>query len=95
MISFVTLSAATELNFFSGVAKITAGEEGEYAMGRDDRLTPEERARIAEIQDLLIDRYVEQEEVRDKGDNARAKEIRLEIKELQREKEKIKEWATT
>jgi hypothetical protein len=64
-------------------------------MGQNDRLTPEERARITEIQEFLIDRYVEQNEALEKGDNVRAKEIGLEIKELQREKEKIKEWATT
>jgi len=62
-------------------------------MGQNDRLTPEEQARITEIQDSLIDRYVEQNEALEKGDNVRAKEIGLEIKELQREKEKIKEWA--
>ena len=62
-------------------------------MGQNDRLTPEERARITEIQEFLIDRYVEQNEALEKGDNVRAKEIGLEIKELQREKEKIKEWA--
>jgi len=64
-------------------------------MGQYDGLTPEERARITEIQDLLIDRYVEQNEAREEDDNARVKEIGREIKELQREKEKIKEWATT
>jgi hypothetical protein len=64
-------------------------------MGQYDGLTPEERARITEIQDFLIDRYVEQKEVFEKGDAARAKEIALEIKELQREKEEIKEWAAT
>ena len=62
-------------------------------MGQNDRLTPE--ARITEIQEFLIDRYVEQNEALEKGDNVRAKEIGLEIKDLQREKEKIKEWATT
>jgi hypothetical protein len=64
-------------------------------MGQYDRLTPEERARITEIQDFLIDRYVEQREAVEKGDDARANEIALEIKELQREKEEIKEWAAT
>ena len=64
-------------------------------MGQYDGLTPEERARITEIQDFPIDRYVEQKEARERGDNARAKEIALEIKELQREKEEIKEWAAT
>jgi hypothetical protein len=63
-------------------------------MGQYDGLTPEERARITEIQDLLIDRYVEQREAFEKGDKVRAKEIGLEIKELQLEKEKIQELAT-
>jgi hypothetical protein len=64
-------------------------------MGQYDGLTPEERARITEIQDFLIDRYVEQKEALERGDNVRAKEIGLEIKELQREKEEIKDWAVT
>jgi hypothetical protein len=64
-------------------------------MGQYDGLTPEERARITEIQDFLIERYVEQKEALEGGDNARAKEIALEINELQREKEEIKEWAMT
>jgi hypothetical protein len=64
-------------------------------MGQHDRLTREERARITEIQDFLIDRYVEQKEALQKGDGARVTEIGLEIKELQREKEEIKEWAAT
>ena len=64
-------------------------------MGQYDVLTPEERARITEIQDFLIERYVEQKEAFERGDNARAKKIAREIKGLQREKEEIKEWAAT
>jgi hypothetical protein len=64
-------------------------------MGPYDGLTPEERARITEIQDFLIDRYVAQKEALDRGDYPRAKQIAREIKELQREKEEIKEWAAT
>lgn len=64
-------------------------------MGQYNGLTPEERARITEIQDFLIERYVEQKEALEIGDDARAKEIGREIKELQREKEEIKEWAAT
>jgi hypothetical protein len=63
-------------------------------MSQYDGLMPEERARITEIQDLLIDRYVEQREAVAKGNNARAKAIEVEIKELQLEKEEIREWAT-
>ena len=64
-------------------------------MGQYDGLTPEERARITEIQDFLIDRYVEQKEALEQGDDTRVEEIAVEIKELQREKEEIKEWAAT
>jgi hypothetical protein len=64
-------------------------------MEQYDGLTPEERARITEIQDFLIERYVEQKEALERGDDARVKEIALEIKELQREKEEIVEWAAT
>lgn len=64
-------------------------------MRQYDGLTPEERARITEIQDFLIDRYVEQKESLERGDALRAKEIAREIKELQHEKEEIKEWAAT
>ena len=56
-------------------------------------LTPEERARITDIQDLLIERYVEQKEALEEGEQAREKEIEFEIKELKREMETIKEWA--
>ncbi len=56
-------------------------------------LTPEERARITEIQDLLIDRYVEQKEALEQGEKTRAIEIGLEIKELKREIEEVREWA--
>jgi hypothetical protein len=73
-------------------AKINTCEE-ECVMEKSHLLTPEERARITEIQDLLIDRYVEQKEALDKGEKARAIEIEFEIKELKREIEEVKEWA--
>lgn len=62
-------------------------------MGKSNLLMPEERARITEIQDFLIDRYVEQKEALNKGKKARAIEIGLEIKKLKRELKEIKEWA--
>jgi hypothetical protein len=62
-------------------------------MEKYNPLTPEERARITEIQDLLIDRYVEQKEALEKGEKARSIEIELEIKELKREMAEVKEWA--
>ncbi len=64
-------------------------------MGQYDGLMPEERARITEIQDFLLERYVQQEEALERGDDARVGEIALEITGLQREKEEIKEWAAT
>jgi len=62
-------------------------------MERYHGLSPEEQARITDIQDLLIERYVEQKEALEEGEQARAREIEFEIKELKREMETIKEWA--
>ena len=62
-------------------------------MERYHGLSPEEQARITDIQDLLIERYVEQKEALEEGKQARAREIELEIKELKHEMETIKEWA--
>ena len=62
-------------------------------MEKSNLLTPEERERITEIQDLLIDRYVEQKEMLEEGNETRSVEIDLEIKKLKRELEKVKEWA--
>jgi len=57
-------------------------------------LTPEERAQITEIQDLLIDRYVALKEAFQQGNKIRVNAIEAEIKELQHEKEQIEQWAT-
>jgi hypothetical protein len=62
-------------------------------MERDGYLTVEERARISKIQDSLIDRYVEQKEAIQEGNRCRAVELESEIKELLREKAKIKQLA--
>jgi hypothetical protein len=62
-------------------------------MGRDGYLTVEERARITEIQDSLIERYVEQKEAIREGNKCRATMLEFEINELLREKDKIKHWA--
>jgi hypothetical protein len=67
---------------------------GGCAMEQYNRLTPEERARITEIQDSLIDLYVEQKEALEEGRKARAIELVFEIKELRDEIEKIKDWAS-
>jgi hypothetical protein len=63
-------------------------------MEQNKHLMPEDRARITEIQDLLIDRYVEQKEALGTGNRCRAIELQFEIKELLHEKEKIKQWVT-
>ena len=49
--------------------------------------------RITEIQDSLIERYVEQKEAIDEGNRRRAIALEFEIKELLCEKKKIKCWA--
>jgi hypothetical protein len=56
-------------------------------------LTPEERGRVAEIQDQLIERFVEQGEAIQNGQEVRAKELDAEIDELQEEKVQIELWA--
>jgi ABC-type transporter lipoprotein component MlaA len=57
------------------------------------QLTTEERARIEEIQNLLIERYVALRGAYYKRHNIRAREIEIEIDELHREIEEIKGWA--
>jgi hypothetical protein len=52
-----------------------------------------ERDWITDIQDLLVERYVEQKEAIREGNRCRAIELEFEIKELRREQEKIKHWA--
>jgi hypothetical protein len=61
-------------------------------MKKSNELTPEERNKITEIQDLLIDRYVALKSAIDNGEKARSREIEFEIDELKREIEGIKEW---
>ena len=69
-------------------------------LGRSERmsqhrglLTPEERARIMQLQDLLIDRFVEHREVTAAGQEERVKMVEAEIDSLLREKEAIEKWA--
>jgi hypothetical protein len=45
-----------------------------------------------EIQDMLIERYVEQKEALEDENRCRAIEFQFEINELLREIEQIKEW---
>ena len=56
-------------------------------------LTPEERARITELQDLLIDRFVEHREATGAGQEERVKIVEAEIDGLLAEKAEIEKWA--
>jgi hypothetical protein len=56
-------------------------------------LTPEERARITELQDLLIDRFVEHREATAAGQEERVKIVEREIDGLLAEKAEIEKWA--
>ena len=56
-------------------------------------LTPEERARIMQLQDLLIDRFVEHREAIAAGQEERVKIVEAEIDGLLAEKGEIEKWA--
>jgi hypothetical protein len=56
-------------------------------------LTPEERARIKALQDLLIERFVEHREPVAEGQEERVKTVEAEIDSILREKEAIEKWA--
>ena len=56
-------------------------------------LTPEERARVMQLQDLLIERFVEQREAVAEGQEERVKTVEAQIDSLLREKEEIEKWA--
>jgi hypothetical protein len=63
-------------------------------MKQGKEFTPEERAKITGIGDLLIERYIEQREALEAGDRAHPIELQFEIKELMREKQKIRGWTS-
>jgi len=56
-------------------------------------LTPEERARVRELQDMLIELFVEYREAVEEGRGERVKTMEAEIDRLLREKEEIEKWA--
>ena len=56
-------------------------------------LTPEERARITGLQDLLIDRFVEHREATANGQEERVKTLEAEIDSLLRERQEVEKWA--
>ena len=55
--------------------------------------TPEGRARITDLQDLLIERFVEHREPMAEGQEERVKTLEAEIDGLLREKAEIEKWA--
>ena len=57
-------------------------------------LTPEEGARVMQLQDLLIDRFVEHREAVAEGQEERVRTVEAQIDSLLREKEEIEKWAT-
>jgi len=56
-------------------------------------LSPEEWARITELQDLLIACFVEHREATAEGREERVKSLEAEIDDLLREKEEVERWA--
>jgi hypothetical protein len=56
-------------------------------------LTAEERARITDIQDLLIGLFVEHREAVENEEKARARTLQSEIDDFLREKDEIEKWA--
>ncbi len=63
-------------------------------MTQDRNLALEDRGRLTEIQDLLLERIIERKEAIERGQDGRAKVLETEIKELKREKENIRKWIT-
>ena len=62
-------------------------------MKQDKDASLKKRTRVTTIADLLIDRYLEQNEALAAGDRAHAIALQFEIKELLREKETIRKLA--
>ena len=59
-------------------------------MGKDKALlTPDKRARIKEIRDLMNEVAAEQKEAHEDRDDIRVKELEVESEELRRERKKI------
>jgi hypothetical protein len=65
---------------------------GGLTMKRNTHRIQDERDRAIDIQDLLIERYVEQKEAIREGNRCRAIELEFEIKELRSEQNKAKHW---
>jgi len=57
-------------------------------------LTPEEQAQVLDIQDRLIDLFVDRQDALATGNVPRAGALQSEIDELMRQRDDIKVWAT-
>lgn len=60
----------------------------------DPALTPEEQAQVMDIQDRLIDLFVDRGAAMSGGDRTLADELQGEIDDLLRQRDAIKMWAT-
>jgi len=56
-------------------------------------LTLEERARITELQDALLDRLFEQADALANGNETRVEELQADIDDLVQKREEIEKWA--
>ena len=56
-------------------------------------MTEDERARMTELQDLLIERFVEHRRAVADGQDERVTKVEAEIDNLLREKKEIEKWA--
>jgi hypothetical protein len=56
-------------------------------------LTPEERARVMQLQDLLIECFVERREAVAEAQEERVRTVEAQIDSLLREKDEIEKWA--
>ena len=63
-------------------------------MRQHQDIAQEERERLTEIRDLLLERVIERKEAIARGHNEYAEALDDEIKELKREKENIMKWVT-
>jgi hypothetical protein len=72
--------------------KLTPGRRVEMAQHRG-LLSLEERVRIMELQDALLDRLFEQADALADGNEIRVDELQGDIDDLVREREEIEKWA--
>ena len=72
------------------VEKLFGGKEW---VSTEDFLLQRSELRITELQDLLIERFVEHRQAVAEGQEERVKTVEAEIDSLLREKEDVEKWA--